>query len=104
MPAPHTTPAAESPAPVSPTYLRCEYKVDPLGIDVSQPRLSWQLSAEGRGVVQTAYQVRVAETEAGLAGSPIWDTGRVDSDQSIHIAYGGPALASGQRYYWQVRV
>jgi len=102
--APHTTPAAESPAPVSPTYLRCEYKVDPLGIDVSQPRLSWQLSAEGRGVVQTAYQVRVAETEAGLAGSPIWDTGRVDSDQSIHIAYGGPALASGQRYYWQVRV
>jgi alpha-L-rhamnosidase len=100
----HTAPAAESPAPVSLTYLRCEYKVDPLGIDVRQPRLSWQISAEGRGVVQTAYQVRVAETEAGLAGSPIWDTGRVDSDQSIHVAYEGPALASGQRYYWQVRV
>ena len=33
--------------------LRCEYRQEPLGIDVAKPRLSWQLSA-GR---QTAYQV-----------------------------------------------
>ncbi len=96
--------AGESRAPASLTYLRCEYKVDPLGIDVRQPRLSWQLTADGRGVVQAAYQVRVAESEAGLAANPIWDTGRVDSDQSIHVVYEGPALASGRRYYWQVRV
>ncbi|NIN72410.1 MAG: hypothetical protein GTO46_10940, partial [Gemmatimonadetes bacterium] len=31
-------------------------------------------------------------------------TGRVDSDRSIHVVYEGPALASGTRYYWQVRV
>jgi len=55
-------------------------------------------------VVQAAYQVRVADSEAGLAASPIWDTGRVDADQSIHVVYRGPALASGRRYYWQVRV
>ncbi|UCG89394.1 MAG: glycoside hydrolase family 78 protein [Gemmatimonadota bacterium] len=97
-------PVGESRAPVSLTYLRCEYKVDPLGIDVRQPRLSWQLTADGRGVVQAAYQVRVAESEAGLAASPIWDTGRIDSDQSIHVVYEGPALASGRRYYWQVRI
>jgi len=96
--------AGESPTSVSLTYLRCEYKVDPLGIDVRQPRLSWQLTADGRGVVQAAYHVRVAESEAGLAASPIWDTGRVDSDQSIHVVYEGPALASARRYYWQVRV
>jgi alpha-L-rhamnosidase len=96
--------AGESRAPVSLTYLRCEYEVDPLGIDVRQPRLSWQLTADGRGVMQAAYQVRVAESEAGLAASPIWDSGRVDSDQSIHVVYDGPALASGRRYYWQVRV
>jgi alpha-L-rhamnosidase len=96
--------AGETPARVSLTYLRCEYKVDPLGIDVRQPRLSWQLTADGRGVVQAAYQVRVAEREDGLAANPIWDTGRVDSDQSIHVVYEGPALASAQRYYWQVRV
>jgi alpha-L-rhamnosidase len=89
---------------VSPTDLRCEYKVDPVGIDVRRPRLSWQLTADGRGVVQAAYQVRVAEDEAELAADPLWDTGRVESDQSIHVEYEGPALASGQRYYWQVRV
>ncbi len=96
--------AADDRTAVSLTYLRCEYKVNPLGIDVRQPRLSWQLTAEGRGVVQAAYQVRVAESEAGLAANPIWDTGRVDSDQSIHVVYEGPALASGRRYFWQVRV
>jgi len=91
-------------APVSLTYLRCEYAVDPIGIDVMQPRLSWQLVASERGVVQSAYQVRVAETEAGLAAGTVWDTGKVVSDQSIHVVYRGPALESGQRYYWQVRV
>ena len=91
-------------APVSLGYLRCEYKVDPIGIDVLRPRLSWQLIAEERGVVQTAYQLRVAETEDGLAAAPTWDTGRVDSDRSIHVVYEGPPLVSTQRYYWQVRV
>jgi alpha-L-rhamnosidase len=96
--------AGEDRAPVSLTYLRCEYKVDPLGIDVRQPRLSWQLTADGRGVVQAAYQVRVAESETGLTASPIWDTGRVDTDQSIHVVYEGPPLGSARRYHWQVRV
>ena len=96
--------AEETRPPVLATRLRCEYQVDPVGIGVRQPRLSWQLTAEGRGVVQAAYQVRVAESEAGLASSPIWDTGRVGSDRSIHVVYQGPALGSGRRYYWQVRV
>ncbi len=61
------------------TYFRCEYKVDPMGIDVRQPRLSWQLVASERGVVQSAYQIRVAERAEGLASNPIWDTGRVAS-------------------------
>jgi alpha-L-rhamnosidase len=100
----HAVAFAGGSAPVSLTYLRCEYKVDPLGIDVRQPRLSWQLTANERGVVQAAYQIHVAESETGLARNPIWDTGRVDSDQSIQVVYEGPALISGQRYYWQVRV
>ena len=91
-------------APVALSNLRCEYKVNPLGIDVLRPRLSWQITAEVRGVVQTAYHVRVAASEAELASDPIWDTGRIESDQSIHVVYEGPSLESGQRYYWQVRV
>jgi alpha-L-rhamnosidase len=96
--------AIESRPPVDVSHLRCEYKVDPLGIDARQPRLSWQLVSAGRGVVQAAYQIRVAERETSLGTRPIWDTGRVDSDRSIQVVYQGPALASGRRYYWQVRV
>ncbi|HEX9190162.1 MAG TPA: hypothetical protein VGB87_24000, partial [Vicinamibacteria bacterium] len=51
--------AAPAPAPLSVAGLLCEYKVDPLGIDVAQPRLSWQLRSGSRGVVQSAYQAQV---------------------------------------------
>ena len=86
--------------------LRTEYKSNPLGIDARAPRLSWQLASASRGVMQSAYQVRVAATERDLrAGSKlVWDSGRVASDASLHVPYGGPALKSGERYYWQARV
>jgi len=85
--------------------LRTEYKENPLGIDSLKPRFSWKLQSDARGVVQSAYQIRVAESEADLnAGKTIWDSKRVNSDQSIHRTYDGPPLKTGQRYYWQVRV
>ncbi|NJD10196.1 MAG: alpha-L-rhamnosidase [Gemmatimonadetes bacterium] len=85
------------------TALRAEYRVDPIGIDVRQPRLSWQLSSPERGVVQTAYQIRVATAETAF-GKPIWDSGRVMAAASTNRIYVGTALESGQRYWWQVRV
>jgi len=90
--------AAAAPAP-SVTRLRCEYKADPLGIDAAQPRLSWQLRSPERGVVQSAYQVQVTR-----GGRTVWDTGKVASDRSVHVAYAGPALESSARYTWRVRV
>jgi alpha-L-rhamnosidase len=86
--------------------LRVEYKQNPLGIDARKPRLSWQIQSDARGVFQSAYQLRVARTERGLATSNeiIWDSGRVSSDASIQHPYDGAPLQSGQRYYWQARV
>ncbi len=89
--------------------LRVEYKENPLGIDAHKPRLSWQLQAlqaGARGVAQSAYQIRVARNERDLrAGNNlVWDSAKVNSDESVHRAYEGPALQSGQRYYWQVRM
>jgi alpha-L-rhamnosidase len=85
--------------------LRTEYKANPLGIDTTKPRLSWQLVSSRRGVRQSAYEVRVARTEAALGGRDlVWASGRVVSDESTQLAYEGPALQSGRRYYWQVRV
>ena len=86
--------------------LRTEYQENPLGIDALWPRLSWQIQASGRGVVQSAAQVRVGRNERDLrAGANLlWDSNRVNSDQSVHRLYDGPPLKSGQRCYWQVRV
>ena len=85
--------------------LRCEYKVNPLGIDVERPRLSWRLISEARGAMQSAYRIQVAESEEALQSGEdlLWDTGKVDSDRSIHHAYDGPALEARQRYFWRVR-
>jgi len=100
------THAGQTQATLKLTSLRTEYRENPLGIDARRPRLSWQLQANERGVVQSAYQVRVARDERDLrAGNKLlWDSGRVSSDESIHRTYDGPALESGRRYYWQVRV
>jgi alpha-L-rhamnosidase len=85
---------------------RTEYMTNPLGIDSRAPRLSWELRADRRSVLQTAYQIRVARSEADLQTERrlVWDSGRVASGDSIHRVYGGPALESRQRYHWTVRV
>lgn len=86
--------------------LRAEYRVNPIGIDVDQPRFDWLLSSMTRGEKQTAYRVLVASSEAGLAAGTgdLWDTDRVDSAQSIQVVYQGEALKSRQRAWWKVRV
>jgi alpha-L-rhamnosidase len=100
---------AETDARLRVEDLRCEYLVNPLGIDARAPRLSWKLVAtlpEARGLGQTAYQVIVAATEAELSElrGTFWDSGKVTTDQSIHVAYRGRALESYATCWWKVRV
>ncbi|MBI5835207.1 MAG: family 78 glycoside hydrolase catalytic domain [Armatimonadetes bacterium] len=76
---------------VSVGQLRCEYRTDPLGVDIAAPRLSWTLDS-GR---QTAYQI--------LADG-LWDSGKVVSAASLNVRYAGRPLASSQRVTWRVRV
>ena len=91
--------------PLAVKNLRCEYKSDPLGIDVRKPRLSWELVSTERGVLQSGYEIRIATSEADLAkGKFIWESGKQSSDASMQVEYGGPALESRKLYYWQVRV
>jgi alpha-L-rhamnosidase len=87
------------------TDLHCEYAVNPLGIDVPRPRLSWVLNCSGRNHHQTAYQVIVATSPAGLeSGSApdLWDSGKVETGE-ILVEYGGRPLRSGERCWWKVR-
>lgn len=99
------SPAICAEGPGKPLALRCEYRANPLGLDEASPRLSWQVDDPRRGAVQSAYQILVADAPKSLddGSGNVWDSGKVDSDESIHVAYGGPALESGKRYWWKVR-
>jgi alpha-L-rhamnosidase len=93
-------------AGIIPSHLRCEYRVDPLGIDERAPRLSWALESEGRAQTQSAYRVLVAGSEGDLEAEEnlLWDSGRVESNRSVGIEYEGEKLRSGARCVWSVRV
>ncbi|HEY8918396.1 MAG TPA: alpha-L-rhamnosidase, partial [Chitinophaga sp.] len=79
--------------------LRCENLNNPVGLDVLQPRFSWQLAATQRNVLQTAYELKISRNN-----TVVWSSGKVNSDSSVHVAYKGQALEPDTRYSWQVRV
>lgn len=92
--------------PITVSGLRCEYRVNPMGIDVSRPRLSWILTSDRRGQAQGAYQIMAASSEEKLTPdrADLWDSGKIQSPQSIQIAYGPKPLNSSMRCYWKVRI
>lgn len=86
--------------------LRCEYMANPLGVDKTTPRLSWQIVSSKRGDLQSAYQVLVSSSRELLEKDQgdIWNTGKTVSDQSVQVLYNGKALLSESTYFWKVRV
>lgn len=100
------TVAAVLVAAATPENLRCESLRNPLGIDRAQPRLSWAIPPGGRGLAQTARQVLVADSPEALAADrgTLWDSGKVESDQSQWVPYAGAELRKGMRCWWKVRV
>ncbi len=99
---------SSSASQVSVTDLRCEYKINPLGIDNTSPRLSWKLfeNNPARGQKQTAYQILVASSLNNLNNNvgDVWDSGKVESNQSVNIIYQGKSLESTKQYFWKVKV
>jgi len=83
-----------------------ENRVNPVGLDVSQPELSCQLISAVRNTMQTAYEVSVAESLSDLVKSKnmVWNSGKVLSEQSAHLTYTGSTSQSAKKYYWRVRV
>ena len=86
--------------------LRCEYHENPIGIDVEAPRFSWQLVSEANNVLQSAYEIRVANSIKDLSkkSKQIWNSGKIASGKAVNIVYGGAPIESMKRVYWQVRV
>ncbi|NBV87512.1 MAG: hypothetical protein EBS01_14875, partial [Verrucomicrobia bacterium] len=101
--------AAEIAPGSKPVNLRCEDLENPLGIDATKPRLSWQMQAgdsAARGLKQTAYQVQAASSPEKLAAgeADLWDSGMVASGQSHLVAWAGKGLSARQPVWWRVKV
>jgi alpha-L-rhamnosidase len=85
------------------TNLRCEMMTNPQGIDVLQPRFSWQLESNERNVMQQEYSIKIAESKELLdkKGGVVWAFGD-NSSQSHLIKYTGKPLQSAKTYFWNV--
>lgn len=70
-----------------------EYRENPIGLSVRQPRFSWKLESEENNVVQASYQLQIFCGEKIL-----WDSGRTLDAQSVLVPYAGPPLAEETEY------
>ena len=86
--------------------LKCEMLTNPQGIDVTRPRFSWQINTEQRGVKQIAYQIIVSSSAEKLLNNQgdVWNSGKINSDQSILVEYSGKPLTSRQECFWKVKI
>jgi alpha-L-rhamnosidase len=96
-------------ANLRPVDLKCEYRSNPPGVDVLNPRLEWVLAPADinlRDLSQTAYQVLVASSPDLLnqGKCDLWNSGKVHSGEMNMVAYEGKELKSHQTVWWKVRV
>src|SRR5665647_1661498 len=93
---------------VIPVDLRCDFWVNPIGIDVSKPVLSWTIKASTgkRAMRQTAYELIIASSIETLNSNKgdMWNSGKVSSDKMGQIEYSGKELKSSQLYWWKIKV
>jgi alpha-L-rhamnosidase len=94
--------AAAVRGPYPPADLRCEYLVNPMGIDMKQPRFFWVNAHSDRGEAQSAFQI-IVSTAPDAAQGDMWDSGKVASAATIQIIYAGRQLMSGRAYFWKVK-
>lgn len=93
-------------AQISLNHLRCEGLENPLAVESVHPRLSWQINSNEPNVQQTAYQILVASSAEKLTESDadLWNSGKVESAQSIWNSYAGQPIESRQNCFWKVKV
>lgn len=92
-------------AQIKPVKLQCEHLINPMGIDTSEPRLTWQLKDDRYGALQQAYRIIVGADSIAVASGKgdVWDTQKVISDK-MQISYDGLEISPFTRYYWKVIV
>ena len=91
---------------ISVSNLKCDSKSDPMGIEVKNPLLSWEITSNERDVQQSDYQILVSDSPEKLNNNMgnIWDSKVVKSDKSHLVEYVGSPLYSEIRYFWKVKI
>lgn len=85
--------------------LTCEYRVNPIGLDTTQPRFTWQLESDLKHTIQSAYHIQVSRVENSFEPSRlVWDSGHIQSEQSVLVVYEGQELLARNRYFYRVKV
>jgi len=89
---------------LKPVNLRCEQQLNPVGIEETAPRFSWELQSDQRNTLQTAWRILVADNPGMLKKDTgnIWDSKKVGTSASIQVAYKGKALKAATTYYWKI--
>jgi alpha-L-rhamnosidase len=85
--------------------LRCEYMTQAI-ISKTSPRFSWELNSTQSEQWQTAWQLIVSDQKAKLdeGKGTVWNSGKIEGDQSFSVKWKGDRLESFTKYYWKVRV
>jgi alpha-L-rhamnosidase len=93
-------------AKIQPVNLKCEYRINPKGIDIPEPRFFWQMVSAEKNQFQTAYHLLVATSKEKLKENrgDAFDSGKVKSDQNTHVVYQGKKLEPATDYFWKVNV
>ena len=88
-----------------PEQLKCEYLVNPLGIDTAYPRLKWKINDQRKGAFQQAYKIIVGtdSTAVSVGNGELWNPEKEMSDAML-VSYEGRALKPFTTYYWTVQV
>ncbi len=100
------TPGSNKVGSVRITHPTCEYRSDPIAVGTTHPRLSWQIESDMKDVVQLAYRIIVSSSPERLSRNDgdMWDTKKVNSDNTLNLVYSGKGLTSRETCYWKVGV
>ncbi|MBN2853715.1 MAG: family 78 glycoside hydrolase catalytic domain [Clostridia bacterium] len=79
--------------------LKCDYLVQPVGIDSDKPHFSWTIEDESNLVEQIQYRIKVCYNS-----DIVWDSGYVESNREVAIEYNGDPLKSLKKYDFSVNL
>lgn len=81
--------------------LTSDYQENPVIVATDTPRFGWQLHSSQNRIEQIAYEIEIFDSK----NKRVWKSGKIISDKSQHIPYGGKTkLNPSEKYTWRVRV